>query len=98
MDGMKQRLTTIAGRPVSSPTHDPYTGQQLRCLRTLPRHEAISGPFVGQPQTHRGDLWAAVCAVVVAILIITSEWLGYVAQLLNEAADMLKRDNDEADA
>ena len=24
-----------------------------------------------------------------------SEWLAYVAQLLNEAADMLKRDNDE---
>ena len=27
-----------------------------------------------------------------------AEWLAYVAQVLGEAADMLKRDNDEADA
>ncbi len=57
-------------------TRDPYTGQQLRCLRTLPRHEPISGPFIGVPQ-HRGDLWVGIVAIVAAILIITSEVLGW---------------------
>jgi len=58
-------------------TRDPYTGQQLRFLRTLPRHEPISGPWIGESKTHRGDLWVAIGAIVATFLIATSEWLGW---------------------
>ena len=73
----RARLTVVASRPVVVPAvRDPYTGQQLMALRSLPRCEPISGPFAGQV-SQTGDLWIGVAALALAILVITSEWLGW---------------------
>lgn len=45
--------------------YDPYTGQQLRALRALPRFEPISGPWTGQPQTGWCDY-----AVLIGVLAL----------------------------
>jgi len=68
----RARLTVVAGRPVVVPAvRDPYTGQQLMALRSLPRCEPISGPFAGQVSQTRGDLWIGFAALAIAILAIT---------------------------
>lgn len=58
-------------------TRDPFTGEQIRFLRSEYRPVPFSGPFNAPAPTNRGDFWVGVAAGILAILVATSELLGW---------------------
>ena len=51
-------------------THDPYSGEQIRFLRRLPRPEPMEGPYNADPVESWSDLAVGAACFVIALLAV----------------------------